>query len=174
MSTPDLATAAPAVEPDAPSHSRLEDFYRRHAAWLVAALRARFGSDQAEDLSQEAFVKLRPYLAQEVRRPRALLMTIATNAARERHRRAKTHSPETGAAAELREDELGWAGDQESQLLLKEIILGLPPKLREVFLLSRFEGLTYAEIAQRIGISVKSVEWRMSKALAVCAARLRE
>lgn len=173
MANPELAAALEAEE-DAPGPARLEDLYRRHAAWLVAALRRRFGSDQAEDLSQEAFFKMRAYLAGEVRRPRALLMTIATNAARERFRQTQTHAPDAAACTQVREDDIWTDGDQEAQLFLKEVILDLPPKLRDVFLLNRFEGLTYEEIARRLGISVKSVEWRMSKALAACAARLRE
>jgi RNA polymerase sigma-70 factor (ECF subfamily) len=64
--------------------------------------------------------------------------------------------------------------DQESALLLKQVILGLPPIYRDTFVLNRFIGLTYAEIAQRQGITVKAVEYRMSRALALCAEALRD
>jgi RNA polymerase sigma-70 factor, ECF subfamily len=46
----------------------------------------------------------------------------------------------------------------------------LPEKCREIFLLCRFEGLKYAEIAQKLNISVKTVEMQMGIALK----RLRE
>lgn len=50
----------------------------------------------------------------------------------------------------------------------------MPEKERHVFLLNRFSGLSYPEIAARLGISVKTVESRMSKALAHCVALLRD
>jgi RNA polymerase sigma-70 factor (ECF subfamily) len=153
---------------------RLEALYRRHAAWLVGALRRRFGREQAEDLSQEAFFRLRAYEDAEIRRPRALLMTIAGNAAYEQRRGSKAPGPASLELVELAEDDSWQDGDQDVQLLLKQVIACLPPKLRDVFVLHRFEGLTYAEIARRLSISPKTVEWRMSRALDICAARLRD
>ena len=54
------------------------------------------------------------------------------------------------------------------ELLVKELILSIPEAYRDVFVLSRFQGLTYEEIATRCGLSVKSVEWRLGKAIAHC------
>ena len=48
--------------------------------------------------------------------------------------------------------------------IMKAISL-LPEKTREVFVLSRFKNLKYAEIAEKLGISVKTVEAQMSRAL---------
>ncbi|MEC7264750.1 MAG: sigma-70 family RNA polymerase sigma factor, partial [Bacteroidota bacterium] len=48
---------------------------------------------------------------------------------------------------------------------LKNAIASLPQKEREVYLLSRVEKKTYAEIAEITGIGVKAVERRMSRAL---------
>lgn len=48
----------------------------------------------------------------------------------------------------------------------------LPPRCREVFELSRLRGLRYAEIAEALGISQKTVEAQMGKALRVMRERL--
>lgn len=53
-----------------------------------------------------------------------------------------------------------------------EAIQSLPEKCRQVFELNRFEGLKYSEIAQQLGISVKTVENQMSKALKILREKL--
>lgn len=50
----------------------------------------------------------------------------------------------------------------------------LPDRCREVFELSRFEGLSYGEIAENMGISVKTVEAQMSKALRLLRTQLSD
>jgi RNA polymerase sigma-70 factor (ECF subfamily) len=65
----------------------------------------------------------------------------------------------------------------ETAELEKEIemaINSLPEKCRQVFELNRMEGLKYAEIAEKLGISVKTVEAQMSKALSVLREHLKE
>ena len=54
---------------------------------------------------------------------------------------------------------------KELQTIIRKAILQLPDKCREVYLLSRDEGLTNRQIAERLGISVKTVEAQMSIAL---------
>jgi RNA polymerase sigma-70 factor, ECF subfamily len=53
-------------------------------------------------------------------------------------------------------------------------IASLPEKCREIFELNRGEGLRYAQIAEKLGISVKTVEAQMSKALNVLRDHLSE
>ncbi|MDO5987541.1 RNA polymerase sigma-70 factor [Flavivirga amylovorans] len=48
--------------------------------------------------------------------------------------------------------------------LVKQEIQNLPPKCKSVFTLAKHEGLTYAEIAEHLGISFRTVENQMSKA----------
>ncbi|HEX9509989.1 MAG TPA: RNA polymerase sigma-70 factor [Puia sp.] len=55
--------------------------------------------------------------------------------------------------------------DRDYRLSLQKGIDRLPPKCREVFLLSRFSNMTYKQIAASLGISVKTVENQLGKAL---------
>jgi RNA polymerase sigma-70 factor (ECF subfamily) len=47
----------------------------------------------------------------------------------------------------------------------QQVLAAMPEKRREVFLASRFDGLKYAEIADKMGISLKTVETHMSAAI---------
>jgi RNA polymerase sigma-70 factor (family 1) len=55
---------------------------------------------------------------------------------------------------------------------LQESIAGLDEKSRSVFLMNRIDDLTYAQIAENLGLSVKAVEKRMSRAIAFLKERL--
>jgi RNA polymerase sigma-70 factor (ECF subfamily) len=54
---------------------------------------------------------------------------------------------------------------QETEARIQQAINELPEKCREIFMLNRYEGLRYSEVADHLGISVKTVEAQMSKAL---------
>lgn len=65
----------------------------------------------------------------------------------------------------------------ESKELAREIEYGihlLPNRCRQVFELSRFENMKYAQIANQLGISVKTVEGQMSKALRLLREHLKD
>jgi RNA polymerase sigma-70 factor (ECF subfamily) len=55
--------------------------------------------------------------------------------------------------------------EEEMDAALRRAVADLPERCREVFELSRVHGLRYAEIAQTLGVSVKTVEAQMGKAL---------
>jgi RNA polymerase sigma-70 factor (ECF subfamily) len=62
--------------------------------------------------------------------------------------------------------------EEEIDAALREAVADLPDRCREVFELSRVHGLRYAEIAGALGISVKTVEAQMGKALRLLRERL--
>lgn len=156
---------------------RVDGLYRRYAGWLQRTLRHRFGAaaDEAEDLVQEAYLRIARYTsAERDHHPRALLLAIARNLLRDARRSAAHRHRWVPPQRAVEPGELlPVEPDQAEQLLLKQIILGIPPAYRDVFILSRFTPMTYEDIARHCGISVKTVEWRMSKALEHCAAQLR-
>ena len=64
--------------------------------------------------------------------------------------------------------------EQDIRAQIDAAIAELPEKCREVFTLNRFENLKYQQIADKLGISVKTVETQMSKALQHLRLRLAE
>ena len=64
--------------------------------------------------------------------------------------------------------------EQDIREQIDAAISELPEKCREVFILNRFENLKYQQIADKLGISVKTVETQMSKALRRLRIRLAE
>lgn len=153
--------------------SPIDIIHRRYGAWLKAKLVRRYGVEDAEDLSQDTWLRLVPYQSiNDIRYPKALLLRIAENLAADRFgRRAKR-----GRLVEEVVKIEGWGMELPAQidaLLARQIVIGLPQPLRDVFVLSRVGGLSNSQIAEQLGISPKTVEWRMTKALAHCAAQLR-
>lgn len=61
---------------------------------------------------------------------------------------------------------------QQQEALLRAAILSLPTRCRQVYLLSRMQGMTYAQIARHCEISVKTVEKHMTHALAALCDRV--
>jgi RNA polymerase sigma-70 factor (ECF subfamily) len=64
--------------------------------------------------------------------------------------------------------------DEDIEPLFCYFAAKLPPKTREVFLLSRKSGMTYKEIAEEIDISVKTVENQMGRALRILKVILKD
>lgn len=145
--------------------------FLREAEWLARTLRQRFKLQGAEDIVQETYLRLASQT--DVQHPRALLLRVAVNIARDQLRRAIVRDRHASQAIRFGGTLLSPA-DQAETLLLKQIVLSLPAADREIFVLSRFRGLTYEEIALHSGLSVKTVEWRMSRSLAHCAKLLRD
>lgn len=159
-----IGDAAPAA-----SFARLEALYREYSGWLKRFLRFRFrGRQDYEDIVQDTFVRVsRLPGAGVLEDPRSYLRCVATNLVRDEVRRAAVR-----AEGESANDEASVGDDQLESVFLKQIILSLPPIYRDVFVLSRFAGMSYEEIARHCGISVKAVEKRMTKALSICRGKI--
>jgi RNA polymerase sigma factor (sigma-70 family) len=164
----------------------LLEIYLERRANLVRYFAARCGSPTvAEDLAQELYVKLAsrdPTITAE--NPVALIYRIATNVMLDRARgEARTlardsawrwvaHASVAGedVAEEAPADEA--AASRERLRRLVDAVADLPPQMQRAFRLHKLEGFSHADTAQRMGISVKSVEKHISAALKALTARL--
>ena len=150
----------------------LADLYRAESPRLLRILSRQTGNrDDAHDLVQDAFFRLARLGGQGrlLDKPQAYLRRIAANLLKDRAKSAARQS----VALHVVADEESLPGLDPHRLLesrdmlrrLEVAIMRLRPRTREVFMAHRIEGLTYAEIAERTGLSVKGVEKQMSKAL---------
>ncbi len=135
-------------------------------------------SDEAEDLVQQAFVRLweqrdRLDIAWSLK---AYLYKTVHNAALNRLRSAQTRSKylEFNAVQLENNRDLPDEGAGELNERLQKALDLLPPQCRHVFELSRFEELKYREIAEQLGISIKTVETQMGKALRLMRLQLAD
>ncbi|WP_421729445.1 RNA polymerase sigma factor [Brevundimonas sp.] len=156
-----------------PKGSDPEALFRAYSPWLLRTLQHKFGREVADDLLQETYLRVTRHAATiEILKPKAFLLQVARNVFlngyRQKRNRAALEQPLLATRAQTT------AADQVETIVLKDIILGMPEKLRDVFVLSRFGAMSQQQIADHLGISPKTVEWRMTKALAYCAAQLRE
>ncbi|MFL9875836.1 sigma-70 family RNA polymerase sigma factor [Paraburkholderia megapolitana] len=152
----------------------LGEEFRRSYGWLKARLWRKTGCQFiAEDLSSEAFVQLVAMQGkQTVREPRALLTTISQRLVFDFWRRRDlenaylrelAHTPERSSQSEEEKYEM-------VQMLLEidRRLSGLPSKVKLVFMYSQLDGMTYAQIASQLGVSVSMVGQYMTKALVHC------
>lgn len=160
--------------------------YLERRANLVRFLAARAGSRAvAEDLAQELYLRLAGRdRGEPVTNPTALLYRMAHNlmldrargearsAAREAAWRqtARTEIAGVEVADEPPADEAA-ASAQRLRLLIAAVA-DLPPQAGRAFRLHKLEGLSQAETARAMGLSVKGVEKHVSAALKALTARL--
>lgn len=146
------------------------ELYADHHSWLHAWLRRKLGcTHQAADLVHDTFIEalVSPSL-DDIREPRAWLATVARRIMVNQLRRRTLERAYLDALASHPE---ALAPSPEEQALIVEALCeidalldGLPAKARQAFLLSQLEGLTYAEIAGRLGVSLSMVKKYMLRA----------
>ena len=148
-----------------------------HEAALRAYLQARFPLlHDADDIVQETYSRLlREKDAGRIRHPRALMFTVARNAALDFFRRRRTVQLEaiTHSAVESVVEEAPHAADtitQRQELeILAEAVQTLPNRCRQVIMLRYLKGFSYKEIASTLGVSSETVKTHMAKGVKLCA-----
>jgi RNA polymerase sigma factor (sigma-70 family) len=150
---------------------------------LLKRVVARIVSNPAdvEDILQDAYVKaVTGEKTSLVRNPKAYLVLVARSVALndlQKKSRRIAQSIEAAGAAEVISNEPSAEErliERERLGALREAVAGLPPKSRRAFILCKVYGLSYKEIAARMGISVSTVEKHMITSLRRCAAHLRK
>jgi RNA polymerase sigma-70 factor (ECF subfamily) len=127
--------------------------------------------EEAEEIAQEVFVKIwtRRFDLKEELSFSSYAFTIAKNALIDTIRRknkeiefhknfisySNNNSPSTDESLEY----------GELNAIIEESIRELPSKRKQIYLLSRNEGLTYKQISEKLNISIKTVETHMRLAL---------
>jgi RNA polymerase sigma-70 factor (ECF subfamily) len=152
--------------------------YRREIqAYLTSKLR---DSETAADLTQETFLRYAEQSGTSVNNDRSYLYRTARNLAidhiRERQRRQTDPTPaeEMAEIVEERPAPDQQAADRERLERLRQAMLELPERTRQVFVLNRIDGLTYAEVADRLDISDSSVQKHLSRALHHAILRMKQ
>ncbi len=126
----------------------------------------------AEDIVQEVFIKVWEKRASVDRSTlKSFLYTIANNLMINHINHLKVVARHEGEVkvgqTKERESPQFVLEEKEFEVKLNRCIESMPEGCREVFLMNRIDKLKYGEIAERIGVSVKAVEKRMSKALTI-------
>ncbi|WP_157405699.1 RNA polymerase sigma factor [Asticcacaulis benevestitus] len=154
------------------------DLNQRFRSALIAFFVRRIGSQtQAEDLTQEVFVRMTNLKTDDVQNLEGYLFQIARNLLRDTHRRDNVRN---NYEAIVRGDD---QRDTESrhaeriiiarQALEKVAVIldGLPERTRSIFILHRMEAMARKDIAQAYGITISAVEKHLGKAMALLATK---
>ncbi len=152
----------------------VQNLYLQYGQELQGYLVRRLScAETAADLTQEAFMRLiRTGPGSALDNPRAYLYRIASNLVTDHYReegkrpQSAVLQPTVIADVTPGQERALLAKDQVTHL--ERAIEALPPRQRQVLLLHKFEGMSYGEIAERLGISKNTVMVHMMRALAQC------
>jgi RNA polymerase sigma factor (sigma-70 family) len=162
----------------------LDALYRQYARPLLRFIsRQNVSHEEAREIVQETYCRLHELPQVEALEfPRAYLFRIAINLARDskRQRRRQYDVAPAGAPGAPEVSDVPSEAPTAYRVLMAEqelaiirtAITELSPTCRRVFVMHRFESLTYADIAARLGLSVSMIEKLVSQALAHLKTRL--
>ncbi len=148
--------------------------YSDHHGWLQGWLRGKLGdNNDAADIAQDTFLRvLTARNAALIQQPREYLVTIARGLVTDRFRRLAIERAWLETLAARPEPQ---AISPETRAIILETLLAIDRMLddmgaraREIFMLAQFEGLTYGQIAARLGISITTVKKHLVRALTHC------
>lgn len=162
----------------------IEALHRSEGLRLQRYLLRTLGNPaDAADATQETYLRLITALSRShIERPPVFLLHVARNVALRMKRRQRF---EARIFADVTDADLGNVVDgfalperqvaaRQELLRLAAAIDELPPRCREAFLLSRFDGFSNGEIAAHMGVSRSAIEQHLTKALLHCHRRCRE
>jgi RNA polymerase sigma-70 factor (ECF subfamily) len=160
----------------APAQTRIEAAYREHYDEVRNLLRRRLDNeDDVAELTQEAYLRILRYRDCGPDSIKHLLFRVAMNLAVSHRRRACSHHERDHVPlheVELTSRGLSAAEEVERDERLEQALSAvwqLPTRCREVFALSRLDGLRHRDIARRCGISLSLVEKQLTQAKAALA-----
>lgn len=153
----------------------VQNLYCEHHGWLHRWLDRKLGNtSDAADLAHDTFVRLltRPSSTGFGAEPRALLTHIAKGLVIDRWRRQDVERAYLDTIAHLPEPEVP---SPETRWLILEalyrihaMLSEMPEKTRTAFLMSQLDGMTYAQIAEALGVSLITVKRYMRDAFLAC------
>src|SRR5258706_7897869 len=138
-------------------------FFRTHATPVWNYLRRLTGDpERTADLFQRVFLKAWTHFeGRKAGSERSWIFTIAVNEARDDMRRRKRDLLRPGADGELRDRAAEPGLPPEDRELVREVLRGveaLPETQRELFLLVRYHGFTFAEAASLSGMGLSAAK----------------
>lgn len=134
-------------------------------------------SELASDVAQDLFTRIWEKSMQiNPVKDKALLYKMASDMIVSKLRRKKVELNYSDSIIIEEYRNTPEANFEYEQLKIKysEALLKMPEKVRTTFLMSRGEELKYAEIAERLNVSIKAIEKRMTLALALLKRELLE
>ena len=174
-------------DPLPPGHDRalcspdpLASLYRQERPSLLRFLSRWTGHDKAEDIIQQVFSRIAGRLDHDgraIQAPGAYLRQAARNVLRDEARAAERRCEHQHVPIEdlslSSGDPVAALEARDRLVRIEEAVLRLKPLTREIFLACRLDGYSYAEIAERTGLSVRGVEKQMSRAIRQLGRHLR-